>query len=115
MKQKVNNIGIEGINPPEKVCNDPKCPWHGHLKVRGRMFKGVVISAKADKTVIVQREFVRYVRKYERYMRVKRKIAAYNPECIDAKEGDVVIIAETRPLSKIKHFVVIAKIKSEGE
>ncbi|MEM5821194.1 MAG: 30S ribosomal protein S17 [Candidatus Aenigmatarchaeota archaeon] len=109
-KQKVNNIGIEGINPPSKFCNDVRCPWHGHIKIRGKLLEGIVVSAKAFKTVTVMREYVVYVPKYERYMRKRSKIKAHLPDCIEVKEGDKVLIGETRPLSKTKHFVVISKI-----
>ena len=109
-KQKVNNIGIEGIKPPEKFCNDVRCPWHGHIKIRGKLLDGIVVSAKASKTVTIMREYVVYVPKYERYMRKRSKIKAYLPDCIEVKEGDKVLIGETRPLSKTKHFVVITKL-----
>ena len=36
---------------------------------------------------------------------------AYNPECINAKTGDVVSIGETRRLSKTKAFVVTGILK----
>jgi len=109
-KQKVNNIGIEGIKPPEKFCNDVRCPWHGHIKIRGKLLEGIVVSAKASKTVTVMREYVIYVPKYERYMRRRSKIKAHLPDCIEVKEGDKVLIGETRPLSKTKHFVVLTKL-----
>ena len=35
----------------------------------------------------------------------------YNPQCVDAKKGDIVKIAECRPLSKTKAFVVIEVMK----
>jgi ribosomal protein S17 len=50
-----------------------------------------------------------YVPKYERYERRKSRIVVHNPECIRAREGDVVVVAECRPLSKTKSFVVVAK------
>ena len=28
------NIGVDA-KPPLKKCEDPKCPWHGYLPVRG--------------------------------------------------------------------------------
>jgi len=65
-----------------------------------------------QKTVIVRRDYVRYVPKYKRYERRKSHIPAHNPPCIDAKVGDWVRIAECRPLSKTVSFVVIEKIKS---
>jgi small subunit ribosomal protein S17 len=113
VKQKVRNIGIEA-KPPEKFCNDVKCPWHGRLGVRGTVLEGTVESDKASKTVIVRWDFHNYLPKYERYERRKGKVAAYNPECINAKKGDLVRIAECRPLSKTKKFVVIEKVETKG-
>ncbi len=100
---------IEGINKPQKECNDKLCPWHGHLKVRGRIFEGVVVSDKPANTVVVRWERLHYVPKYERYEKRFTKVYAHNPPCINAKVGDVVVIAECRPISKTKKFVVIAK------
>ncbi|MEM0324680.1 MAG: 30S ribosomal protein S17 [Candidatus Aenigmatarchaeota archaeon] len=109
-KVKINNIGIEGIKPPEKICSDTRCPWHGHIKIRGKLLEGIVVSTKMSKTITIQRDYVVYVPKYERYMRKRSKIKAHLPDCIEVKDGDKVLIGETRPLSKTKHFVVIAKI-----
>ncbi|MEM4662582.1 MAG: 30S ribosomal protein S17 [Candidatus Diapherotrites archaeon] len=91
----------------DNVCKDEKCPYHGKVSVRGSLLKGKVISAKAKKTVTVERQLIRYVPKYERYMKARSRIHAHNPECINAKVGDVVLIGETRKLSKSKSFVVL--------
>ncbi len=101
------NVGIPGVEPPQKTCNDPLCPWHGHIKVRGVILEGVIIKAKMQRTVVVEREYVYYSRKYRRYERRRSRIHAHLPPCIDAKEGDRVIIGETRPISKTVHFVVL--------
>jgi len=113
MKKKVKDIGIEGINPPDKVCSDPKCPWHGLTRVRGFIFEGTIVKKRAEKTVVVMWERYHYLPKYDRYEIRKTKVLAHLPPCIDAKEGDRVIIGETRPLSKEKHFVVLQVIKKE--
>ena len=108
---KARNIGIDAV-PPKNECSDDKCAWHGTLSVRGNILQGKVVSAKARKTAIVKREFLQYLRKFERYQRKHSKISAYNPDCIAAKEGDIVTIAECRPLSKTKNFVIIEKVNS---
>lgn len=105
-KVKHRKIGVKA-RPPEKVCIDVKCPWHGNLSLRGRVFVGTVASARAPKTAIVEWGFVHYLPKYERYERRHSRIAAYNPECIGARPGDIVKIAECRPLSKTKAFAVV--------
>ncbi|MEM5879380.1 MAG: 30S ribosomal protein S17 [Candidatus Aenigmatarchaeota archaeon] len=113
-EKRTRDIGID-IAPPKGTCDDEKCPFHGHLKVRGKILQGLVVSARAQKTVVIERNYLHYIPKYERYERRHSRISAYNPECIDAKEGDVVKIAECRPLSKTKAFVVVEIVKRKGE
>ncbi len=109
IKQKVRDIGYD-IKPPKEVCNDILCAWHGTLPIRGKILEGTVVSDKMQRTVIVRRDYLHFVPKYERHEKRKSRISAHNPECISAKKGDFVKIAECRPLSKTKHFVVIEKV-----
>jgi len=104
----VRDIGLD-VAAPENECSDANCPFHGTLPIRGQLLEGKVISSKMEKTVVVQREFTKWAPKYVRHERRRSKIHAHNPPCIDAKEGDVVKIAECRPLSKTKSFVVVEK------
>ncbi len=108
MKTK-QNIGVDA-KAPASVCDDEKCCWHGSLPVRGRVFEGKVISDKASKTVVVKWGYSKFITKYQRYERRNTTVRAYNPECISSKTGDVVKIAECRPLSKTKSFIVVEKI-----
>ena len=108
MKNK-KNIGVDA-KAPAKMCSDEKCCWHGSLPVRGRVFEGKVISDKASKTVVVKWGYNRFIPKYQRYERRNTTVRAYSPECISTKVGDTVKIAECRPLSKTKSFVVVEKI-----
>lgn len=100
------SIGVEA-KKPKKECSDPKCPWHGRLSLRGRMFTGIVTSDKASKTAVVRWEYNYFLKKYQRYERRHGRVVAYNPECISAKKGDTVKIMECRPISKTKSFAVI--------
>ncbi|MCW3136785.1 MAG: 30S ribosomal protein S17 [Canidatus Methanoxibalbensis ujae] len=104
------DIGIE-VNPPKEVCDDKNCPFHGELPVRGQILEGVVVSDKMQKTVVVEHYYLKKIRKYMRYEKRKSKIHAHNPPCIAAKKGDVVKIAECRPLSKTKSFVVVEVLR----
>lgn len=101
------------LKKPKKTCNDRNCPFHGSLPIRGRVFDGVIVSAKMDKTVIVERDYLHYVPKFMRYERRYSYIPSHNPPCIDAKEGDRVRIAECRPISKTVSFVVIEKMEEQ--
>lgn len=73
---------------------------------RGRTFEGTVIASRMHKTVTVEWERRKFVPKYERYEKRRSRVKAHNPEDMGAKEGDLVRIKETRPLSKTKHFIV---------
>ncbi|MBI4149398.1 30S ribosomal protein S17 [Candidatus Woesearchaeota archaeon] len=88
-------------------CTDAHCPVHGEVLPRGRRFTGVVTSDRMSKTATVEWAGRKYLPKYERYIKRRTKVHAHNPECINARKGERVIIAECRPLSKTKHFVVI--------
>ena len=88
-------------------CNDVKCPVHGSLKLRGRTFTGDVISDKMPKTVTVQWPRQIYLSKYERFEKRRSKVKAHVPACMKVKIGDRVRMAECRPISKTKNFVVI--------
>ncbi|MHA1303327.1 MAG: 30S ribosomal protein S17 [Candidatus Heimdallarchaeaceae archaeon] len=108
---KVRNIGLN-VDAPTTSCDDPRCPFHGKLPIRGRIFVGRVVSDKMRRTVVIRRDFLRYVKKYRRYQREHGKISAHNPPCLNVKEGDLVRAAECRPLSKTVSFVVVEKLKS---
>lgn len=107
-RAKARDIGVDVV-PPESSCNDPHCPFHGTLPVRGQIIKGVVVSAKMHRSAVVAREYPYYIRKYERYEKRTRRYIVHNPDCIHAVEGDPVTIMECRPISKNKAFVIIEK------
>ena len=72
-----------------------------------KVLKGVVVSDKMDKTVVV--EVTRFVehKKYGKRIKKVKKYKAHDEE--NAKKvGDVVEIEETKPMSKEKHFKVIS-------
>ncbi len=104
-------IGYNVDFKPESECNDSNCPHHGEIAVRGKTFEGVIISDSMDKTVTVEWENLVKDSKFNRYFKTRSKVAAHNSDCVKAKKGDKVLIAETRPLSKTKHFAVIKVIE----
>lgn len=99
-------------------CADKFCPFHGEkkLKLRGRIFQGKVIK-KLPGRVVIQFERVLYIRKYERYEKRRTRLHARLPDCMKdgVNVGDLIQIAETRPISKMIHFVVNKVIRRKGE
>ena len=84
--------------------------------LRGRKFEGYVIR-KFDKRVTIEFERVKFVRKYERYLKTKTKLHARLPESLknEINMGDYIQIMECRPLSKIIHFVAVKKIREADD
>lgn len=105
----VKNLQIPGVRPPQRTCSDPNCPWHGSLKVRGIMLEGIIEKLRTKESAVVRHEYLYYDRKYKRYEWRRTKKHVHVPPCLDLKEGDKVIIGETKPLSKTIKFVILGK------
>jgi small subunit ribosomal protein S17 len=73
-----------------------------------KILKGKIVSAKMKDTVVVLIESFKKHPKYEKFMKQQHKIMAHDAGN-KHKEGEVVEIIETRPMSKNKHFMVIEK------
>jgi small subunit ribosomal protein S17 len=71
-----------------------------------KVLKGVVVSDKMDKTVVVSVSHYVEHKKYGKRIKKTKKYKAHD-ENNSKKIGDVVEIKETRPMSKDKHFIVV--------
>ena len=76
------------------------------IKKSNKILKGVVISDKMDKTVVV--EVTRFVehKKYGKRIKKTKNYKAHDEGNVK-KVGDIVEIEETKPMSKDKHFKII--------
>lgn len=73
-----------------------------------KTLRGVVVSDKMDKTVVVAvNRFFKHP-KYKKYVKMTKKYKAHDEENV-SKVGDNVTIEETRPVSKDKHFKILSK------
>jgi small subunit ribosomal protein S17 len=74
-----------------------------------RVLTGTVVSDKMDKTVVV--EVLRNVLhpRYRKYVTRKRRFKAHDADN-SCKENDVVVIQESRPLSRSKRWVVLERV-----
>lgn len=112
---------IEGYITPLTAINntyiDNKCPFTGTVKLKGKFSKVSVVSMKQPRTILVMKTRLHYVSKYKRYERRIKKLSVHLSPCFNGlvEVGDVVTIAETRPLSKTVHNVVVAVEKKESQ
>ncbi len=80
------------------------------LPTRGRTFQGKVIK-KFQKRAVIEIERTLYIQKFERYSKKKTKLHARIPEALEVEVGDLVKVRETRPQSKIIHFLVVEIVR----
>ncbi|MBI2673349.1 30S ribosomal protein S17 [Candidatus Woesearchaeota archaeon] len=112
MKEK-KGIGID-VNIPSKKCNDACCPFHSNMRLHGKVFSGVVRKVNVHKTATIEWPRTHFIPKYERYEKRRTTVKAHKPDCIEVNAGDSVIIAESKPISKTKNFVIIEVSKNES-
>ena len=107
----VKNVGL-GIKTPDSAIEanyvDKKCPFTGNVSIRGRILKGQVMSTKMKRTIIVRRDYLHYIKKYRRFEKRHRNVAAHCSPAFTVKEGDIVTVGQCRPLSKTVRFNVLA-------
>lgn len=108
MEVKIRDIGLD-VNPPASTCQDENCPFHGKLPVRGQVLEGKVVSVKMDKTAVVERNYMKYQQKYERYEKRTSRYSVHASPCLELKVGDEVRFMECRPISKTVSFVAVEK------
>ncbi|EEC47188.1 predicted protein [Phaeodactylum tricornutum CCAP 1055/1] len=107
----VKSVGL-GIKTPAAAIEasfvDKKCPFTGNVSIRGRILKGLVISTKMKRTIIVRRDYLHYITKYRRFEKRHTNIAVHCSPAFPVKDGDIVTIGQCRPLSKTVRFNVVA-------
>lgn len=104
------NIGFGFKSEVKEKCSDKHCPLCGEISIRGNIFSGKVTSTNMQLSAKVEWNSSIKDKKYLRYLKRTSKVIAHNSKCINAKVGEEVVVAETRPISKTKHFVII-KVK----
>ncbi len=72
----------------------------------GKILQGTVVkTAMKDTATVSVERFVKHP-KYKKYVRISKKYLVHNPENT-AQIGEKVSIRETRPISKLKRFIIV--------
>jgi small subunit ribosomal protein S17 len=79
-----------------------------------RVKTAVVLSHKMDKTAVVTIERVIQHSLYHKQIRKRSKFKIHDPKN-ETKKGDIVLIAETRPISADKHWRLVKVLKKAVE
>ena len=106
----MRDIGVDVKVPTGEWDGDENCPFYGSLRLRGQVLEGVVSSVGMQKSITIERNNVRRMKKFERMEKRTYSLTAHLPTCIGEVEvGDSVRVMECRPLSKTISFCVIEK------
>ena len=112
-----HNIGLGFKTPREAIEGtyvDKKCPFTGNVSIRGRILTGVVASTKMKRTIVVRREYMHYVKKFNRYEKRHKNLSAHLSPCFRVEQGDIVTVGQCRPLSKTVRFNVVRIDRQAG-
>jgi small subunit ribosomal protein S17 len=97
-KQKAKRAAARAEAP---VVEEQHAPEHG--PGRPKLRQGVVVSDKADKTVVVRVDITRRHRRYHKILRSSMTLHVHD-ESNDAHTGDTVRVQECRPMSRTKRW-----------
>merc|ERR1719495_1282189 len=114
----VRNVGLGFKTPKDAIDGtyvDKKCPFTGNVSIRGRILTGVIKSMKMKRTVVVRRDYLHYIKKYNRFEKRHKTMSVHLSPCFrDAHIGDIVTVGECRPLSKTVRFNVLKVTQAPG-
>jgi len=100
-KQKVKRAEVRAAGAGGDSVEEQHAPEHGPGKPKVR--QGVVVSDKADKTIVVRVDVARRHRRYHKILRSSVTLHVHD-ERNDAHAGDTVRVQECRPMSRTKRW-----------
>merc|ERR1719331_1352604 len=112
------NVGL-GFKAPRHALEsnfvDKKCPFTGNVSIRGRILTGIIATNKMKRTITIRRDYLHYIKKYNRFEKRHKKLSAHmSPAFLDVEVGDLATVGQCRPLSKTVRFNVLKVGKLGG-
>merc|ERR1712010_285767 len=111
------SVGL-GIKTPRTAIEgtyvDKKCPWTGNVTVRGKMLTGVIKTTKMKNTVIIRKDYLHYIKKYQRFEKRHKNTPVHVSPAFRVKPGDEILCGQCRPLSKTVRFNMLKMLRSAG-
>merc|ERR1711908_191472 len=106
-----------GVPLEAKIGNyiDKKCPFTGKVHIRGRILSGTITKMKMTRTVVIRRDYLHYVKKYNRFEKRHKNLSVHMSPCFrDVMVGDIATVGECRPLSKTIRFNTLKVSRAAG-
>ena len=70
---------------------DKKCPFTGQVSIRGRILTGVVMKMKMQRTIVIRRDYLHYVKKYNRFEKRHKNVSVHCSPCFRFVLDNVVL------------------------
>ena len=78
------NPGL-GFKVPLEAKNgtyiDKKCPFTSNVSIRGRILTGIIIKMKMTSTFVIRRDYLHYVKKYNRFQKRHKNLSVHMSPC----------------------------------
>nr|VZI50126.1 unnamed protein product [Spirometra erinaceieuropaei] len=78
------SIGLGYKTPKEAIFGtyiDKKCPFTSDVTIRGRILTGIVRKMKMNRTIVIRRDYLKYVKKYKRFERRHKNMSVHLSPC----------------------------------
>merc|ERR1711972_874677 len=109
------SVGL-GIKTPRTAIEgtyvDKKCPWTGSVNIRGKLITGVIKTTKMKNTVIIRKDYLHYIKKYNRFEKRHKNTPIHVSPAFRVKPGDEILAGQCRPLSKTVRFNMLKVIRA---
>merc|ERR1711916_271980 len=113
----VKSVGL-GFKTPKAAVEgkyiDQKCPFTGNVSIRGRIIRAQVRSTKMKRSIVIRRNYLHFINKYQRYMKRHKNFTVHCSPCFEPSVGDDVIVGQCRPLSKTVRYNVLQVVSRKG-
>jgi len=108
-------VGL-GIKTPRTAIEgtyvDKKCPWTGSVNIRGKLITGVIKTTKMKNTVIIRKDYLHYIKKYNRFEKRHKNTPVHCSPAFRVKPGDEILAGQCRPISKTVRFNMLKVIRA---
>jgi len=86
----------------------------GSVNIRGKLITGIIKTAKMKNTVIIRKDYLHYIKKYNRFEKRHKNTPVHVSPCFRVRPGDSILAGQCRPLSKTVRFNMLKVIRAAG-